>query len=503
VTVIDLGTALADILSRGEDAEAIQDQARHVGGCEQPIRLRGQLDTVDRATGEVEQRWSSEQLVDGVVHTRCNNRRASRCEPCSRLYQQDAWQLIVAGLAGGKGVLDTVAEHPTLFVTLTAPSFGPVHTRTTNDNGDVLPCRARRDEACEVCAHGQPTTCTARHAEDDPALGRPLCMGCWDYAGAVLFNAHASELWRRTRIRIYRELAGLVGLSERALKQQVSVQYVKIAEYQRRGLVHFHALIRLDAARPPAVQRLGVPWRLPHHITPPPKHYTVELLAHAVRNAIAHTEVPYPDRLTEEDTEGQTPARRVSSIGHRRLPDVTLVPKARCARWGAQIDLRPVQAEERGKVAGYLAKYATKHTECVGGLDQRLTVDDLALLPLSEHARRLVVVAGGWPYTIQSWARIGGRISSATAATSSPNPATTQPPSPRCAQPGCGGRPGSGRSTGWTRGSCSEPPRDRRWSNAGRSPGSAGGCPETPCSPTPSDNKSKPHAKPPKKLALS
>ncbi len=85
-TVIDLSAALVEILQRGEDAEAIQDQARHVGGCEQPIRLRGQLDTIDRYTGEVEQHWSSDGLVDGVVHTRCNNRRASRCEPCSRLY---------------------------------------------------------------------------------------------------------------------------------------------------------------------------------------------------------------------------------------------------------------------------------------------------------------------------------------------------------------------------------------------------------------------------------
>jgi hypothetical protein len=390
-TIIDLSTALADILSRGEDAEAMQDQARQVGGCEQPIRLRGQLDTIDRATGEVEQRWSSEQLVDGVVHTRCNNRRASRCEPCSRLYQADAWQLIVAGLAGGKGVPDTVTEHPTLFVTLTAPSFGPVHTRTINDN--VLPCRARRDEAGEVCAHGQPRTCSARHAEDDPALGRPLCMACWDYAGAVLFNAHASELWRRTRIRIYRELATLMGISERQLKQQVSMQYVKVAEYQKRGLVHFHLLIRLDAARPPAVQRLGVAWRLPHRITPPPEHYTAELLARAVRNAIAHTEVPYPAHLTEEHSEGQTPARGVPAPGQPRLPNVTLVPKARCARWGAQIDVRQVQAEERGKIAGYLAKYATKHTEYVGGLDRRLNVDDLAVLAVPEHTYRLVITA--------------------------------------------------------------------------------------------------------------
>jgi hypothetical protein len=396
--VIDLGAALAEILSRGEDAAAIQDQARAVGGCEQPIRLCGRLDTVDRRTGELEARWSSEALPDGVVHTRCNNRRASRCQPCSRLYQADAGQLVVSGLAGGKGVPDTVAEHPMLFVTLTAPSFGPVHTRVVKDNGQTLPCRARRDEADQVCAHAQPTTCAKRHGEDDPELGRPLCMDCWDYAGAVLFNAHASELWRRTRIRVYRDLAGLVGIPERALRQQVSVQYVKVAEYQTRGLVHFHLLIRLDAARPAATHRLGIPWRLPHRITPPPDGYTVELLAQAVRRAVAHVEVPYPEHLLVDGSVGQGPAAFpqetwrqppltrshspnmacgnpgtgsltrpkpfASPTGrdapaHRRLPDVSVVPETRCARWGGQVDVREIQGEERGKVADYLAKYAT------------------------------------------------------------------------------------------------------------------------------------------------
>ncbi|MGH8900060.1 MAG: replication initiator [Egibacteraceae bacterium] len=168
-------------------------------------------------------------------------------------------QLVVAGLAGGKGVPDSVAGHPTLFVTLTAPSFGPVHARVVNDQGQTLPCRARRDEADEVCEHGQPTTGMARHAEDDPCLGHPLCPECWDYAGAVLWNAHASELWRRTRIRVYRELAALTGLSERQLRREVSVSYVKVAEYQKRGLVHFHLLIRLDAAQSPRCSGSGCP----------------------------------------------------------------------------------------------------------------------------------------------------------------------------------------------------------------------------------------------------
>ena len=41
------------------------------------------------------------------------------------------------------------------------------------------------------------------------------------------------------------------------------------------------------------------------------------------------------------------------------------------------------------KVAGYVAKYATKAAECTGTLDRRITsTDRLADLPVREHARR-------------------------------------------------------------------------------------------------------------------
>jgi hypothetical protein len=49
--------------------------------------------------------------------------------------------------------------------------------------------------------------------------------------------------------------------------------------------------------------------------------------------------------------------------------------------------------DEGAKFAGYLAKYSTKHTECIGGLDRRLKMEDLAVLPVSEHVHRLVLVA--------------------------------------------------------------------------------------------------------------
>jgi hypothetical protein len=45
--------------------------------------------------------------------------------------------------------------------------------------------------------------------EEDACLGRPLCPDCYDYAAAVVWNAHAPELWRRTVIGIRRRLGKL------------------------------------------------------------------------------------------------------------------------------------------------------------------------------------------------------------------------------------------------------------------------------------------------------
>ena len=111
---------------------------------------------------------------DGVLLKACGTRRESRCPSCAATYRADAYQLLAAGLQGGKGVPETVAAHPRLFVTFTAPSFGQVHTRKAQGRL-VLPCHPYRQGA--RCPHGQRAGCWYRHDEDDPRLGEPLCPG--------------------------------------------------------------------------------------------------------------------------------------------------------------------------------------------------------------------------------------------------------------------------------------------------------------------------------------
>ncbi|SEK30928.1 replication initiator [Nonomuraea pusilla] len=321
-------------------------QIKRTGGCRQPIHLRGKVEHYDRATGRLLHRYTTRTEPDGVLHVPCKTRRASRCPACAEVYRADTYQLVRAGLVGGKGVPETVAAHPCLFVTLTAPSFGAVHSRREK-NGKVLPCHARRD--AQTCPHGRVLSCTTRHAADDPHLGEPLCPDCYDYEGSVLFNAVSPELWRRFTEALRRRVARLCGLTLKELRERLTISFAKVAEYQRRGVVHFHAVIRLDGPTGPT--------------SPPPAWTTTDTLMDAVHHA----------------------ATAIT---------VTVDALNRTFSWGDQLDARPITLDgelTEQAVAAYIAKYATKAAECVGTLDRRINLlDDLDALPIRDHARRLI-----------------------------------------------------------------------------------------------------------------
>ena len=352
---------LGEVVQRaGHGYERWAELVAQAGYCHHPIRLAGRVEQADRETGEVRQVYDSEREPDGVLLKACGTRRESRCPSCAAVYRADAYQLLAAGLKGGKGVPETVSRHPWLFGTFTAPSFGRVHARKAQGRL-VLPCHPYRQGA--RCPHGLRAGCWHRHDPDDPRLGEPLCPGCYDVEAQVLWNALAPELWRRTTIAVYRALGRLVGLQESELRRLIRISYAKVAEFQRRGAVHFHTVIRLDAA---------TECRCPECLAPPPEGFTAELLEDALRLAVPVVRVPCPALDDGPD---------------------------RYARWGDQLDVHNIttgddQAGELSaeQVAGYIAKYATKATESFGaGLDRRISTDDLERLDqLPAHIGALV-----------------------------------------------------------------------------------------------------------------
>jgi hypothetical protein len=336
---------LAGVVALVADEEAyerLRAAGRSCHFCAEPVRLTGRSVSVDAETGEILESFSSATQPSGELLKPCGTRRASRCAACAEVYKGDARQLVRAGLLGGKGVDASVSSHPTVFATLTAPSFGTVHRRP-NSGG---PCQAK---GAGRCPHGRPLFCLTHHDEHDAILGEALCRECYDYDQAVLFNATVSELWRRTTIYAKRQLARLAHLSPEELDTTVRLSYIKVAEFQRRGVVHLHVLCRLDGADGAA----------------PPGDFSPSLLALALRIAVGRVRAPYPD-----DRGG--------------------------ARWGGQFDCRVLDATTRAtrRVANYLAKYATKGSDDDGALDRRLRSEaDLARRALSPHLRQMAETA--------------------------------------------------------------------------------------------------------------
>ncbi|MBB6170731.1 hypothetical protein HNR23_000791 [Nocardiopsis mwathae] len=333
--------ALVDRLT-GEDYPVWRQQAERARFCSNPVRLAGGAVAADSATGEVRAEVDTASHPDGVLLVACGDRRASVCGSCAEVYRRDMWHLVASGIGGrmsatssggagarqdtvGSVVPDTVQGHPRLFVTLTAPSFGPVHSAR---GGGV--CRPRRD--ARVCVHGRALGCGLVHDADHPVVGTPICAECYDYAGAVLWNAHVGELWRRTRIAVDRALAPAAGavlgrrVTATEIRTQVRTSYVKVSEFQRRGLVHLHAVIRLDGIDPDDRGR----------IVEPPVWASAGLLASAVARAVDQVAVPLPS------------------------PDGRL----RVGSWGSQRDITDVSeggpVGNTRRLAAYLAKYATK-----------------------------------------------------------------------------------------------------------------------------------------------
>jgi hypothetical protein len=339
---------LATIAARAgrRDYPRFEAQLRSSGYCARPVRLQGHVEICD-GSGRRRRMWTTDSEPDEILRKACGNRREAVCPPCAERYRQDAYHLIAAGLRGGKGIPDSVTEHPAVFVTLTAPSFGPVHTQPRRPDGTPQRCRPRR--GAPVCEHGMRLSCGAVHADEDPCLGEPLCVDCFDHAGAVIWNNALGELWRRTTIYLPRMLARLTGMTHKRLRERVRVSYVKVAEYQRRGLLHLHAVIRLDRAMPAYRAQ---------EVKPPPAGFSVELLEDAIRSTAADMRAPLPDELGG------------GSVS-----------------WGDELDIRHLDAHERRHVAGYLAKYATKSTEQAGGVLHRVSEHQLDALPVREHVR--------------------------------------------------------------------------------------------------------------------
>jgi hypothetical protein len=172
----------------------------------------------------------------------------------------------------------------------------------------------------------------------------------------VLWNAHVSALWARTTHRLYREAARTAEMSTRALRAVVRLSYIKVVEFQARGLVHVHVVVRADGGVGPA--------------EPPPPWLDAALLSDAIGRAVAGAGVAVPPIWG-------TPLRR--------------------ARWGAQLDVRVLATGDDADttaIAAYVAKYATKTADGTTWLAHRIrTRAEIERLVVRPHIAAMVKTA--------------------------------------------------------------------------------------------------------------
>ncbi len=100
----------------------------------------------------------TEDLPDKAIYIPCGDRRASVCPACAETYRATPTSSSAPGWQAAKAVPESVATHPCVFATFTAPSFGPVHTRAHQPaGGRVARCRPRRKP--NYCPHGRRLSC--------------------------------------------------------------------------------------------------------------------------------------------------------------------------------------------------------------------------------------------------------------------------------------------------------------------------------------------------------
>ncbi|WP_407925278.1 replication initiator [Georgenia wutianyii] len=154
------------------------------------------------------------QMPDGTEQqVRCGSRLRDQCVSCSKLVVGD-WAAILRS-----GVFAAPGASVFYMVTLTAPSFGRVHRVPRTSGSPNRRCSCGVVHQSDVDSH---------------LRGVPVDLDGYDYDGTVRWNRDSSRLWDRTRSRL------------RVLMPRM--QFASVREWQARGALHHHVLIRVPAS---------------------------------------------------------------------------------------------------------------------------------------------------------------------------------------------------------------------------------------------------------------
>ncbi|WP_343036409.1 replication initiator [Isoptericola halotolerans] len=159
------------------------------------------------------------------VSIRCGTRFRRRCPSCAHLYRGDVRAVMYDGLNVIRDAAEGVGDA-LFFLTFTAPSFGRTHRAAKGyEKG------------------GRRCGCGRRHEPGSAWRGVPLRFSEYDYVSQVPWNYCAGRLLSRTMDEVGR----LLELDGRPT-------YITVAEYQQRGAIHFHTLLRVNRHLVPQIK---------------------------------------------------------------------------------------------------------------------------------------------------------------------------------------------------------------------------------------------------------
>ena len=224
--------------------------------------------------------------------------------------RRDTYHLIRAGLRGGKGTSPTPSA--------TTPASSPPSPPPASAPSTTAPT----DAAAAAAAPATPTTTRPRHRRSTRRPTTTRARSCGTPTPAPCGTASPPTCAARS--------PPAPDSPNATFREHARVSFAKVAEYQKRGAVHFHAVIRLDGPDGPD--------------TPPPAWATADLLTDAIR--------PPPPRVHRR---------------HRARPPTASPHDLRAgaaSSTSARSDAASAAApSHRPAVAAYIAKYATKGAE--------------------------------------------------------------------------------------------------------------------------------------------
>lgn len=162
------------------------------------------------------------RTYDGRHRIRCKQKDPGKCHGCSTIHRRHTKIIIWSGINKNRELstqnVEIDGNHSFYFVTLTAPSFGSVHKLDKHSSNPTK------------CA------CGITHDAKDPYVSTPIDTSRYRYREQVLWNVWSNDLYKRTQEKLRKVLPG--------------AEMCSIREPQKRGVVHYHVLVRVPATVP-------------------------------------------------------------------------------------------------------------------------------------------------------------------------------------------------------------------------------------------------------------